>query len=363
MSSKLDEDCRFSSVTRIFVTEWNQIQSILSSLNSGFNDFRREISIWIMIEARTRNIVQLLICQWMFSSKFVKNWEKIIKKTIDSSSATCAKISIKSKSDTIIVKFDDEEIEYTDGNRAISDLTSILAYPDLKFHKFEVNSNLDKRFLERLVLKLESLKFKIHVAYFHLNSDNWEYHKRLLPFYRAETVGTVSIYGSQAWISEFVEEICEMKSTNMFFSNMELNFRSRNVKEATKIIKNLLQFSKLEYCYLDVDLRSNVQLKKSIERLGARIQVFPLAVDKVVPPMQNVLPQLDAPLFTVWLDRKLTISQGGSGGLFTYGAVDTTNCDSQITYVPLTAKTYWQFALDGFSVGTFSENKKDQVSS
>ncbi|CAP37368.1 Protein CBR-ASP-1 [Caenorhabditis briggsae] len=86
-----------------------------------------------------------------------------------------------------------------------------------------------------------------------------------------------------------------------------------------------------------------------------------LAVDKVVPPMQNVLPQLDAPLFTVWLDRKLTISQGGSGGLITYGAVDTTNCDSQITYVPLTAKTYWQFALDGFSVGTFSENKKDQV--
>ncbi|CAO4382530.1 unnamed protein product [Caenorhabditis nigoni] len=86
-----------------------------------------------------------------------------------------------------------------------------------------------------------------------------------------------------------------------------------------------------------------------------------LAVDKVVPPMQNVLTQLDAPVFTVWLDRKLTISQGGSGGLITYGAVDTTNCDAQVTYVPLTAKTYWQFALDGFSVGTFSENKKDQV--
>ncbi|EGT51351.1 CBN-ASP-1 protein [Caenorhabditis brenneri] len=86
-----------------------------------------------------------------------------------------------------------------------------------------------------------------------------------------------------------------------------------------------------------------------------------LAVDKVTPPMQNLLPQLDAQLFTVWLDRKLTISQGGSGGLITYGAIDTTNCDSQITYVPLTAKTYWQFALDGFAVGTFSETKKDQV--
>lgn len=28
-----------------------------------------------------------------------------------------------------------------------------------------------------------------------------------------------------------------------------------------------------------------------------------LAVDNVVPPIQNLLPQLDLPLFTVWLDR------------------------------------------------------------
>ncbi|CAP35983.2 Protein CBG18558 [Caenorhabditis briggsae] len=191
----------------------------------------------------------------------------------DSWIPTFTEISIKSKSDAIIVKFDDEEIEYTDGNRAISDLTSILAYPDLKFHEFEFNSNLDKRFLERLVLKLKSLKLKIHVAYFHLNSDNWEYHKRLLPFYRAETVGTVSIYGSQTWVSEFIEKIA-LKSKNKLFSNMELNVHSLHVKEATKIIKNLLQFSKLEYCYLDVDSRSNFQLKKNIERLGAKIQGF-----------------------------------------------------------------------------------------
>ncbi|KAK5972991.1 Eukaryotic aspartyl protease, partial [Trichostrongylus colubriformis] len=44
-----------------------------------------------------------------------------------------------------------------------------------------------------------------------------------------------------------------------------------------------------------------------------------LAVDKVVPPMQNLLSSLDAPLFTVWMDRKLTISNGGNAGLITYG--------------------------------------------
>ncbi|KAK6044079.1 eukaryotic aspartyl protease [Cooperia oncophora] len=56
-----------------------------------------------------------------------------------------------------------------------------------------------------------------------------------------------------------------------------------------------------------------------------------LAVDKVVPPMQNLLSSLDQPLFTVWLDRKLTISQGGNAGLITYGAIDKVNCQSQIS--------------------------------
>ena len=88
-----------------------------------------------------------------------------------------------------------------------------------------------------------------------------------------------------------------------------------------------------------------------------------LAVDQVVPPMQNLIAQkqLDAPLFTVWLDRNLQIAQGTPGGLITYGAIDTVNCAKQVTYVPLSAKTYWQFPLDAFAVGTYSETKKDQV--
>nr|pir hypothetical protein Y39B6B.h [imported] - Caenorhabditis elegans [Caenorhabditis elegans] len=86
-----------------------------------------------------------------------------------------------------------------------------------------------------------------------------------------------------------------------------------------------------------------------------------LADDKVTPPMQNLLPQLDAKVFTVWMDRKLQGSNGGNGGLITYGALDSVNCADDISYVPLTAKTYWEFALDGFAVGSFSETKTAKV--
>jgi len=86
-----------------------------------------------------------------------------------------------------------------------------------------------------------------------------------------------------------------------------------------------------------------------------------LAVDHVVPPIQNVLPQLDAQVFTVWLDRKLELSQGGNAGLITYGALDTTNCDSNYVYTKLSSLTYWQFPIDSFAVGTYSNARTAQV--
>jgi len=86
-----------------------------------------------------------------------------------------------------------------------------------------------------------------------------------------------------------------------------------------------------------------------------------LAVDNVVPPMQNLVPSLTKPLFTVWMDRKVAISMGGSGGLITYGDLDTTNCDATFNYVTLSSKTYWQFAVDSFTVGTYSIAKSQQV--
>uniref|UniRef100_A0A0K0DEC0 Peptidase A1 domain-containing protein n=1 Tax=Angiostrongylus cantonensis TaxID=6313 RepID=A0A0K0DEC0_ANGCA len=86
-----------------------------------------------------------------------------------------------------------------------------------------------------------------------------------------------------------------------------------------------------------------------------------ISVGNVTPPMQNLLPTLDEPLFTVWLDRKLNVSMGGSGGLVTYGAIDTTNCDLNVNYVNLTSETFWQFSIDGFSVGGFSEENTEDV--
>ncbi|RCN32743.1 eukaryotic aspartyl protease, partial [Ancylostoma caninum] len=86
-----------------------------------------------------------------------------------------------------------------------------------------------------------------------------------------------------------------------------------------------------------------------------------LAVDQVVPPMQNILSELDKPIFTVWLDRKVKPSEGGTGGLITYGDFDLKNCAPDVTYVQLSSLTYWQFPIQGFSIGNFSQTNIEQV--
>uniref|UniRef100_A0AC34QJK0 Peptidase A1 domain-containing protein n=1 Tax=Panagrolaimus sp. JU765 TaxID=591449 RepID=A0AC34QJK0_9BILA len=86
-----------------------------------------------------------------------------------------------------------------------------------------------------------------------------------------------------------------------------------------------------------------------------------LAVDNVVPPIQNALPQLDQKLFTVWLDRKIKLSQGGNAGLITYGALDATNCDPNPVYTKLSSLTYWQFPIDSFTIGSYNNAKSAQV--
>ncbi|KAI6241845.1 Peptidase A1 domain-containing protein [Aphelenchoides fujianensis] len=75
------------------------------------------------------------------------------------------------------------------------------------------------------------------------------------------------------------------------------------------------------------------------------------------PPIQGLLQLLDQPLFTIWLDFQPE-SIGGAGGLITYGALDSTNCDEPLVYTPITIEGYWQFDVDGFSVGTYSTTTK-----
>ncbi|KAI6223191.1 Peptidase A1 domain-containing protein [Aphelenchoides besseyi] len=82
-----------------------------------------------------------------------------------------------------------------------------------------------------------------------------------------------------------------------------------------------------------------------------------LSVDQVTPPFQDVIKQLDKPLFTVWLDRHVKPSIGQAGGLITYGAIDTQNCDTPLTYAPITREAYWQFAIDSFSIDDYANSQ------
>jgi hypothetical protein len=89
-----------------------------------------------------------------------------------------------------------------------------------------------------------------------------------------------------------------------------------------------------------------------------------LAVDDVDPPLINAIAQnlLAEPLFTVWLETEGVTAQNKAGGVFTYGGIDTENCDAKVNYVPLSSETYYQFPIEGVNVGTkYKNNKKAQV--
>jgi hypothetical protein len=77
-----------------------------------------------------------------------------------------------------------------------------------------------------------------------------------------------------------------------------------------------------------------------------------LAIGNVVPPFQNILSQLDKPLFTVYIAKITGFEQ--NAGLLTFGAVDTTNCASTVNYVPLAGFEWWMFNVAGASIGATS---------
>ncbi|CAB3397939.1 unnamed protein product [Caenorhabditis bovis] len=87
-----------------------------------------------------------------------------------------------------------------------------------------------------------------------------------------------------------------------------------------------------------------------------------LAVDGVVPPLINAINQnlLDQPLFTVWLEHRGSLNNVG-GGVFTYGAIDTTDCGAIVGYQPLSSATYYQFKASGFALGSYSNSKNVEV--
>jgi hypothetical protein len=87
-----------------------------------------------------------------------------------------------------------------------------------------------------------------------------------------------------------------------------------------------------------------------------------LAVDNVIPPVINAINQglLDQPIFTVYLEERGDVDNV-PGGYITYGGLDTTHCGAVIAYQPLSSATYFQFKIDGVSLGSYSDNKGWQV--
>jgi hypothetical protein len=87
-----------------------------------------------------------------------------------------------------------------------------------------------------------------------------------------------------------------------------------------------------------------------------------LAVDGVIPPLIAAINQnlLDQPLFTVWLEHRGAVD-GAYGGVFTYGKIDNTNCGPVIATQKLSSATYWQYAVAGLKIGSYSYKKTQQV--
>ncbi|GMR57369.1 hypothetical protein PMAYCL1PPCAC_27564, partial [Pristionchus mayeri] len=77
--------------------------------------------------------------------------------------------------------------------------------------------------------------------------------------------------------------------------------------------------------------------------------------DNVKPPFIEAIDQklVDKPLFTVWLEREGQ-HDNVPGGVFTYGAIDTTNCGPIIAFEPLSSATYFQFKMKAVSFGSYS---------
>jgi hypothetical protein len=85
-----------------------------------------------------------------------------------------------------------------------------------------------------------------------------------------------------------------------------------------------------------------------------------IAVDDVQPVFQHGydLGLFDQPLFTVWLKRDGGGATGQNGGQITYGGLDSDHCDSQVTYIPLSSESWWEFNIEGTGTNGKKDSKK-----
>ncbi|KAL9259090.1 Aspartic proteinase A1-like protein [Drosera capensis] len=76
-----------------------------------------------------------------------------------------------------------------------------------------------------------------------------------------------------------------------------------------------------------------------------------ISVGNVVPVWYNMVEQglVNEPVFSFWLNRNAEDEEGGE---IVFGGVDPSHFKGNHTYVPVTQKGYWQFALDDVLIGT-----------
>jgi phytepsin len=78
-----------------------------------------------------------------------------------------------------------------------------------------------------------------------------------------------------------------------------------------------------------------------------------ISVDHATPVWYNLLSQklVKQPIFAFWMSR--TNMTPGDGGELVLGGVDSSHYTGQFTFVPLTNQTYWEFALDSITIGSY----------
>lgn len=75
-----------------------------------------------------------------------------------------------------------------------------------------------------------------------------------------------------------------------------------------------------------------------------------ISVGGVQPPFFSMIMQglIDQPVFSVWLNRD---QNGKTGGEIIFGGSDPSKYQGNIAYIPVSQAGYWQFKMDGASIG------------